>query len=177
MVDSYHTAERIKSISRTEETPASRYDRWKAEITMAEKELDKFHRQGRNTDRRFRDERDAADQADRKFNIFSANVGILESVLYSNIPKVTVTRRFGRLCVAAPLHRDGGTHPRRDHRPADRRGHAGSGLLRGCRPTGSGDRAHLLGRPALVALPDVARAALGRPPCLHGPGRAGEAVR
>jgi len=96
MSDSYHTAERIKSISRTEETPASRYDRWKAEITMAEKELDKFHRQGRNTDRRFRDERDAADQADRKFNIFSANVGIMESVLYSNIPKVTVTRRFGQ---------------------------------------------------------------------------------
>lgn len=96
MADSYHTAERIKSISRTEETPASRYDRWKAEITMAEKELDKFHRQGRNTDRRFRDERDAADQADRKFNIFSANVGIMESVLYSNIPKVTVTRRFGQ---------------------------------------------------------------------------------
>lgn len=96
MAESYHTAERIKSISRTEETPASRYDRWKAEITMAEKELDKFHRQGRNTDRRFRDERDAADQADRKFNIFSANVGIMESVLYSNIPKVTVTRRFGQ---------------------------------------------------------------------------------
>lgn len=96
MSDSYHTAERIKSISRTEETSASRYDRWKAEITMAEKELDKFHRQGRNTDRRFRDERDAADQADRKFNIFSANVGIMESVLYSNIPKVTVTRRFGQ---------------------------------------------------------------------------------
>lgn len=96
MSDSYHTAERIKSISRTEESPASRYDRWKAEITMAEKELDKFHRQGRNTDRRFRDERDAADQADRKFNIFSANVGIMESVLYSNIPKVTVTRRFGQ---------------------------------------------------------------------------------
>jgi hypothetical protein len=96
MAESYHTAERIKSISRTEESPASRYDRWKAEITMAEKELDKFHRQGRNTDRRFRDERDAADQADRKFNIFSANVGILESVLYSNIPKVTVTRRFGQ---------------------------------------------------------------------------------
>lgn len=96
MAESYHTAERIKSISRTEESPASRYDRWKAEITMAEKELDKFHRQGRNTDRRFRDERDAADQADRKFNIFSANVDIMESVLYSNIPKVTVTRRFGQ---------------------------------------------------------------------------------
>lgn len=96
MSDSYHTAERIKSISRTEESPASRYDRWKAEITMAEKELDKFHRQGRNTDRRFRDERDAADQADRKFNIFSANVGIMESVLYTNIPKVAVTRRFGQ---------------------------------------------------------------------------------
>ena len=96
MADSYSSAERIKSITKADDTPSGRYERWKSEIVMAEKEMDNFHRQGRTTDRRFRDERDSVDGSERKFNIFSANVQILESVLYSNIPKVTVTRRFGQ---------------------------------------------------------------------------------
>jgi hypothetical protein len=96
MSDSYSSAERIKSITKADDTPSGRYERWKSEIVMAEKEMDNFHRQGRTTDRRFRDERDSVDGSERKFNIFSANVQIMESVLYSNIPKVDVSRRFGQ---------------------------------------------------------------------------------
>ena len=87
---------KIKSITTLDATPEGRYGRWRDEITMANKEFDNFRRQGRTTVRRYKDERDAVDQSDRKFNIFTANVGILQSSLYSKIPKVSVSRRFGQ---------------------------------------------------------------------------------
>lgn len=94
--ESPYASSRIKSIEEADKTLDSRYRRWNDEITMAEKELKNFWKQGRTTVRRFIDERDAVDGTERKFNIFTANVGILESALYANIPKVTVSRRFGQ---------------------------------------------------------------------------------
>jgi hypothetical protein len=92
----YTTASRIKSIEETDLTEGSKCRRWADEITMAEKELDNFHKQGRTTVRRYKDQRDSVDGAQRKFNIFSTNVGILQSSLYSKIPKVNVERRFNQ---------------------------------------------------------------------------------
>jgi len=94
--DSPYASSRIKSIEEADKTLDSRYRRWNDEITMAEKEFNNFWKQGRTTVRRFIDERDSVDGTERKFNIFTANVGILESALYANIPKVTVSRRFGQ---------------------------------------------------------------------------------
>lgn len=87
---------KIKSIEESDKTPESRYQRWKEEINMAEKEFEDWRTRGRRTVRRFRDERDAVDVDDKKFNIFSTNVGILQSSLYAKIPKATVERRFGQ---------------------------------------------------------------------------------
>ena len=71
------SSSKIKSIDEADKTPQSRYDRWKTEIDLAEKEVDNFRRVGRNVVRRYRDERDAVDATQRKFNIFTANVGIM----------------------------------------------------------------------------------------------------
>lgn len=90
------TSSKIKSIEETNSTDSKRYDRWKEEIAHAEKEFDNFRKTGRNVVRRYKDERDAIDQTERKFNIFTANVGIMQSSLYANIPKVKVARRFGQ---------------------------------------------------------------------------------
>ena len=65
---------KIKSITKLDSTPEGRYGRWRDEITMAKKEFDNFRRQGRTTVRRYKDERDAVDSSERKFNIFTANV-------------------------------------------------------------------------------------------------------
>jgi hypothetical protein len=94
--ESAYTSSRIKSIEEADKTESKRYRRWNDEITMAEKEFDNFRKQGRTTVRRYKDERDSVDGSERKFNIFTANVGILESSLYAKIPKVTVSRRFGQ---------------------------------------------------------------------------------
>ena len=91
------TSSRIKSLDETGSTGAKKYERWKEEVVMAEKEFDNFRRQGRDTVRRFKDERDAVSATERNFNIFTANVLILQSSLYAKIPKVTVSRRFGQM--------------------------------------------------------------------------------
>lgn len=95
--ETYTTAGRIKSVEETEKTSSSRYRRWNDEIIMAEKEFDNFRKQGRTTVRRFKDERDSVDGDQRKFNIFTANVGILQSSLYAKLPKISVSRRFGQM--------------------------------------------------------------------------------
>ena len=56
---------------------------WEEEIIAAEKELKKFHERGRRVTRRFLDERDAMETANKWFNIFYANTNILESALYA----------------------------------------------------------------------------------------------
>jgi hypothetical protein len=93
---SFDNASKIKSLTATDATPGGRYARWKDEITMAEKETEKWLEKGRRVVRRFKDERDAADSTERKFNIFSTNVGILQSALYAKIPSVACSRRFGQ---------------------------------------------------------------------------------
>jgi hypothetical protein len=84
----------LESIIKTEQKPETDYGRWRDEVIMAEKELEDFRRRGRETSRRYKDERDAGDTVTRKFNIFATNVSILESVLYAKLPKVSVSRRF-----------------------------------------------------------------------------------
>ena len=89
-------ASKMKSAVEEDSTPDGKYRRWKTEIEKAEKEFDKFRTQGRTTVRRYKDERDAVDGSEKKFNIFTANVGILQSSLYAKIPKVKVGRRFNQ---------------------------------------------------------------------------------
>ena len=68
--------------------------RWQIEINYAEQELKKFHERGRKTTRRFLDERDAIDAAQKWFNIFYANTKILRAALYSQLPQPEVKRKF-----------------------------------------------------------------------------------
>jgi hypothetical protein len=87
---------RIESIKKTEKDSKSKYARWLDEINNAEKELASgFHERGRTIVQRFKDDRKGAiDQLDKKFNLFTTNVGIMQAALYSNIPKVLVERKF-----------------------------------------------------------------------------------
>lgn len=84
----------IDSLTKLEETPQGQRDRWSAEITYAEKELDKFHDRARRTIKRFIDDRDAVEVNQKWLNIFNTNVGIMEASLYANIPTADVSRRF-----------------------------------------------------------------------------------
>lgn len=73
---------------------ATPYQKWMAEITAAEKNLKKSHERAKNIVRRYLDERDVLTKDNKWFNIFYANTSILESALYSQIPKPIVSRRY-----------------------------------------------------------------------------------
>lgn len=80
------TIESLKALSPKE--------RWVSEIDMAELELKKFHERARRVNKRFIDERDMMESENKWFNLFYANTGIMESALYAQLPKPTVSRRF-----------------------------------------------------------------------------------
>lgn len=94
MDTSPQSAGKISSIDELMRTPEGEYERWVTEIQYAEKELYKFHERGRKVVRRFLDERDAMESAEKKFNIFYSNVNILKSALYSRTPRPDVSRKW-----------------------------------------------------------------------------------
>jgi hypothetical protein len=81
----------IESLKDSKLTP---YQRWEEEIKQAELELKDFHNRGRKVNRRFLDERDMLDSSNKWFNIYYANTNIMESALYAQLPKPSVSRRF-----------------------------------------------------------------------------------
>lgn len=87
---------RIKSLQKQDSTPEGKYRRWVDEITQMNKEFSDWWERGDKIVKRFKDERDAMESTIRKFNIFSTNVGIMQSALYAQLPKVKVSRRFGQ---------------------------------------------------------------------------------
>lgn len=86
----------VESVANTglSETKLTPYERWHEEIVEAEKELKDFHNRARKVVRRFLDERDMLQAQNKWFNIYYANVGIMESALYAQLPKPSVSRKF-----------------------------------------------------------------------------------
>lgn len=75
----------------TDVTPRQR---WQTEITYAEQELKKFYERGEYAIKKYIDERDALNADAKFFNIFYANTNILESALYAQVPKPSVSRKY-----------------------------------------------------------------------------------
>ena len=69
-------------------------ERWAAEVEAAEKELKKAWERGEMANKRFIDDRDVITSDRKWFNIFYANTNILESALYAQLPKPTVSRKY-----------------------------------------------------------------------------------
>jgi len=92
-------SQKIDSLTELEDQTGGEYLRWQAEITAAEKELDKWKRKGRRIVKEFRAERlDIGSGVDinyeRRFNLFAANVNILQTALLNQNPQPTVNREF-----------------------------------------------------------------------------------
>lgn len=68
--------------------------KWSAEIAAAEKELEKFHKRAEKVTKRFLDERDGNEATHKWFNVYYANVNIMEAALYAQPPKPAVSRKF-----------------------------------------------------------------------------------
>lgn len=78
-----------------EETPASDVQRWAVEFEAARKDVSKWHSRGAKIVARFKDERTAQEKAESRWNLFSSNVQTQLALLYGQVPRVDVSRRFG----------------------------------------------------------------------------------
>lgn len=70
-------------------------ERWNVEFAAAKKELEPWHKRGKRIVKRFKDEREAAQKGESRTNLFSSNVQTQMALLYGQVPKVDVGRRFG----------------------------------------------------------------------------------
>ncbi|QSQ14055.1 hypothetical protein [Myxococcus landrumensis] len=76
------------------DTPAGWAKRWQAELKASKDALEKWHKQGRDIVKRFRDERDSERDGDTRWNLFTTNVQTQMASLYGQTPKVSVSRRY-----------------------------------------------------------------------------------
>src|SRR6187399_111635 len=74
--------------------PEGQAKRWKAELDSAKRAEENWVKRAGDTIKRYRDERDAIDDKDRKFNILWSNVETLKPAVYSKPPVPEVSRRF-----------------------------------------------------------------------------------
>ena len=89
---------KIESLQEQIKEPNGDYQRWMAELQAADKELDKWRRNGRKIVKEYRAERSEVSGIDpsmeRRFNLFTANVNILQTSLMNQVPSATVNREF-----------------------------------------------------------------------------------
>ena len=85
---------KVQSLTDYEKEADGPYRRWSSEITYSEKEASKYIDAARKVSKKYIDERDQIESLDRKFNLFNANVNLLKSALYAQLPEVEVRRRF-----------------------------------------------------------------------------------
>lgn len=77
-----------------DETPAGQARRWEFELEAADKEVAKWHEQGKKIVRRFRDERDGQALGETRWNLYTSSVQTRRDMMYGRVPQVSVTRRF-----------------------------------------------------------------------------------
>jgi hypothetical protein len=86
----------ITSATDFADTPEGWQSRWNAEVTSAKKAAKKWRKVGERVTRVFLDDREAATHSMRitKLNVFSANIITQRAMLFGNVPRVEVGRRF-----------------------------------------------------------------------------------
>ena len=87
----------IDSRAEFKPTPAGQYKYWDAELTASKKMLSGFHRQGAEVVRRYlggniRRQDDALQSNVFHLNLYHSNIITLKSLMYGNLPSVTVMR-------------------------------------------------------------------------------------
>jgi hypothetical protein len=67
---------------------------WQEELSAARRNLEQWHESGKKIVRRFKDERDGAEDEKTRWNLFTANTLTVMALLYGQTPKSKVKRAF-----------------------------------------------------------------------------------
>jgi hypothetical protein len=86
----------ITSVDDFLDSPEGWQERWLAELTSAKKAAEKWKKNGEKITKVFLDDREqsAGNFKATKLNVFSANIITQRAMLYGNVPRVDVTRRY-----------------------------------------------------------------------------------
>lgn len=86
----------ITSAKDFDDTPGGWQKRWQVELAAAKKAADKWQKNGDRITKIFLDERteSALQQDGRRLNLFTANMQTLRAMLFGNVPRVEVSRRY-----------------------------------------------------------------------------------
>lgn len=86
----------IQSVTDFEDTPEGWQQRWLAELVSAKKSAKKWKKAGERITKVFLDDREALQDSIRvtKLNVFSANIITQRAMLFGNVPRVEVSRRY-----------------------------------------------------------------------------------
>lgn len=76
------------------DTPEGWASRWKMELDYADKKISPWVDKGTEVVKTFLDQRPSIDVPSTRLNLFHSNIVTLKSMLYGNIPKVDVERRY-----------------------------------------------------------------------------------
>lgn len=76
------------------DTPEGDAQLWSVEISAAKEYFRKWHEQGEQITRVYRDERDASRAGEKRVNLFTSTVQIQRSLTYGKVPEVEVRRAF-----------------------------------------------------------------------------------
>jgi hypothetical protein len=76
------------------DTPDEQARRWSMELSAARKEVEAWHNSAKKILERFKDERQASENGDTRWNLFTSNIQTQRAMLYGRPPQVSVDRRF-----------------------------------------------------------------------------------
>jgi hypothetical protein len=88
-----HSQVQIESVDQFKDSPEGIADRWGAEMVAADKEVEKWQKQGQRILDRFVDKRKST-QGLHRLNLFTSNIITMRSMLYGQVPSVDVKRRY-----------------------------------------------------------------------------------
>ena len=94
------TSGSIDSREDFEATPRGQYKYWSEEISASESSRRKWHKEANKIHNRYVDKRSDIDSSERyeghafRLNLFHSNTKTLSSIVYGNLPKVDVSRRY-----------------------------------------------------------------------------------
>ena len=86
----------IETKAQFKNSPEGLYERWDTELFGAEEDIKTWHEQADAANRRYRGEPSSnlSEVKRGSLSLFHANVNLLRSILYGQVPKVDVSRRF-----------------------------------------------------------------------------------
>jgi len=88
-------ANTIQSAKDFDNTPQGWQKRWLTELSAAKKAAKKWNEAGKRITKVYLDERDGDPFArSTRLNLFSANINTLKSMMFGNVPRVEVSRRY-----------------------------------------------------------------------------------